>query len=124
MAAGTALASSPIVLSSKRAVRYGLRLPVLYRAAGEHRWRAGTTMNLSASGVLISGELPADADGPISVVIPLPSAQGCLTGCGCVARVPDLSSAPHGTFAITVPQFSIERQSDVLARAEWLHREC
>jgi hypothetical protein len=105
------------VLSSKRAVRYGLRVPVRYRGAGDERWREGLTLNVSASGVLIEGERPADSE-PISVVIALPHSRGCLTGRGWIARVPPGTSASDDrTFAVAVPQFSLAHQDDAAASA-------
>ena len=124
-ATGTALAWSGVVLSWKRPVRYLLRAPVLYRVAGEERWREGVTVNVSQSGVLVTGDLPAACAEPVAVVIALPTSTGCLTGWGRIARV--AHTAPQhepSTFAIAVPQFSLERQAVALSRLRTLHQEC
>jgi hypothetical protein len=124
-AVGIALATCDAVLSRKRAVRYELRVPVLYRAAGQQRWSEGVTTDVSPSGVLIVGDLPDECAQPIAVVIKLPRSSGCLTGCGRIARVSGVDS-PDGrrAFAISVPKFSIERDSAALARLDTLHQGC
>jgi hypothetical protein len=112
------------MLSRSRATRYELEAPVLYRT-GRDEWSAGTTVNASSSGVLISGALPAACAESVTVVIVLPSSGGCLTACGRITRVSDADlSDGNGTFAIAVPQFSVERQSAALARLRVLHQGC
>jgi hypothetical protein len=113
------------VLSRKRSVRYALDIPVLYRADGEQRWSEGRTIDVSSSGVLIAGELPVGCGGAITVLLPLPDANGCLTGRGPIVRV------LHGeawrdasTFAVGVNRFSIERASAALLRFRSLHQGC
>jgi hypothetical protein len=41
-----------------RILRFPVRVPMLYRALGESKWRRATTENISKSGVLFSGEEP------------------------------------------------------------------
>ena len=113
-------ASSGSLLSRNRAAHYDLETPVLYRT-GEN-WSVGTTVNASSSGVLISGALPATPAEPVTIVIVLPASGGCLTARGRITRVGDADGP--STFAIAVPQFSLERQSAALARLEALHQEC
>ena len=96
--------------ANARAVRYELQVPVLYRPAGQERW--------------IVGDLPAARGGSIDVMIALPHSSGCLTGCGRIARVADADSSPHRTFAIAVPQFSLEHQAVALTCLHDLHQGC
>jgi len=104
------------VLSRKRAERYELEAPVKYRA-GHEQWCEGTTLNVSPSGVLISGALPVACAEPVVVMIELPASDGCLTACGRITRVVETdSSKAHSTFAIAVTRFSLERRSAALAR--------
>ena len=97
---------------------------MLYRPAGQERWIEGLTANVSPSGVLIVGDLPAARGGSIDVMIALPHSSGCLTGCGRIARVADADSSPHRTFAIAVPQFSLEHQAAALTCLHDLHQGC
>jgi len=113
------------VLSRKRSVRYALDVPVLYRADGEHRWSEGRAIDVSSSGVLIAGELPAGCGGAVTVLMPLPDATGCLTGRGPIVRVQHgEGSRDDSTFAVGVVRFSIERASAALARLRSLHQGC
>jgi len=122
---GTRLAFSSGVLTSERAIRYAFRAPVLYRPAGQEHWSEGTTLNVSPSGALISGELPDACDEPIAVVIALPSSGGALTGCARVVRVAEARTPSEpGTFAIAISGFALERQSAALSHLDALHREC
>jgi PilZ domain len=116
------------VLARKRAERFAIQVPVRYRTTGETQWHDGITVNVSASGAEIVGELPesAGASGAsVLVVILLPPAAGCLTGRGRVVRTttPCVSAAaPH--FAITVPRYELERGPAALARIAPLLQEC
>lgn len=99
-------------------------LPVLYRAEGESRWNEGVTINLSESGALIDGEVPACA-GTIVVVIPLLPHEGCLTARGYVVRAFGADDATrHGRFAIAVQHYQMHSQPSALARLDTLHQEC
>ena len=55
-----------------RAQRFNLHLPLKYRQLGEDDWRAGTTENISRSGVLFRVEdlMPANAQVEISLILP------------------------------------------------------
>lgn len=113
------------MLSNPRAVRYELRVPVRYRAPGQEHWTEGITANVSPSGVLITGDLPAAGAETIAVVIDLPDSKGCLTGCGRIARVPSVAAPGEpGTFAVAVSKFSIEHQPAARTHDHGLHREC
>jgi len=59
-------------LSPFRAQRFKLQLPLKYRPIGEDAWRAGTTENISRSGLLFRAEelLPANVLLEINLVLP------------------------------------------------------
>jgi PAS domain S-box-containing protein len=59
-------------LSPFRAQRFKLQLPLKYRPIGENDWRAGTTENISRSGLLFRAEemLPANIQLEINLVLP------------------------------------------------------
>jgi hypothetical protein len=113
------------VLSRKRAIRYQLSAPVLYRPAGQEQWSEGTTLNVSPSGVLICGDLPDACAEPVAVVIALPTSSGSLTGRGRIVRVAE-TRRPSGPslFAIAISRFALERQSVALSHLDALHQEC
>jgi hypothetical protein len=111
----TGLALHPVVLSRPRSPRYRMCLPVLYRAEGEMQWHEGVTVDLSDSGVLIDGEVPARADALV-VLIPLLTHDGCLTGHGRIARrCGAADGAADDKFAVAVPYYQLQHQSDALA---------
>jgi len=66
--AGPNAKSSPF-----RAQRFNLQLPLKYRPIGENDWRAGTTENISRSGLLFRAEelLPANVQLEINLVLPI-----------------------------------------------------
>jgi PAS domain S-box-containing protein len=59
-------------LSSFRAQRFNLHLPLKYRLLGENDWRKGTTENISRSGMLFQAEelIPPNAQLEINLVLP------------------------------------------------------
>ena len=59
-------------LSSFRAQRFDLHLPLKYRLLGENDWRKGTTENISRSGMLFRAEelIPPNAQLEINLVLP------------------------------------------------------
>jgi PAS domain S-box-containing protein len=59
-------------LSPFRAQRFNLHLPLKYRLVGENDWRAGTTENISRSGMLFRAEemVPPNALLEINLVLP------------------------------------------------------
>lgn len=72
LAAQTQAAGHSPKLSPFRAKRFKLQLPLKYRPLGENSWRAGTTENISRSGMLFRGEemVPASVQIEISLVLP------------------------------------------------------
>jgi PilZ domain len=59
-------------LSPFRAQRFKLQLPLKYRPLGDNDWRAGTTENISRSGLLFRAEemLPENIQLEINLVLP------------------------------------------------------
>lgn len=57
---------------TKRDVRYSLRAPLRYRNTGQMGWRNGTTINMSKSGILFSGESLLAPGARIEVSVSLP----------------------------------------------------
>jgi hypothetical protein len=98
-----------------RAQRFDLNLPVWYRRTGEARWQSGITETVSATGTLIRAADTAPSEWPVSVVIALPSAAGCLIGRGRLVRTSDTDGEPAATFAVSVGHFHI-RSKSVLKR--------
>jgi hypothetical protein len=113
------------VRDRKRQRRYALRLPVKYRTTGERQWHEGTTISLSASGVVIEGNVLPARDQHIVVVIALPSAGGCLNGRGRIVRASALHvRAGHCSFAIAVPHYRLERRVAAERRLDVLLQGC
>jgi hypothetical protein len=101
-----------------RPCRYDLHLPVWYRAQGERRWHAGTTLSVSRSGVMIRTHERNEPDGLVRVVIELPyeeesDATGCLTGIGHVVRAPNAETSDAPSFAIAVKRYRVQRREHV-----------
>lgn len=56
-----------------RAQRYSLPTSILYRPAGDARWREGWTENISQSGVLFHGREPIDLEASVEVMLDVPA---------------------------------------------------
>jgi PAS domain S-box-containing protein len=72
-----------------RARRFNLHLPLQYRPLGEERWRAGTTENISRSGVLFQAQelLQPNAQLEINLVLPPEIAGLAPTEVVCIGEV-------------------------------------
>src|SRR4029077_14096345 len=72
LAAQTQAAGHSPRLSPFRAKRFKLQLPRKYRPLGEENWRAGTTENISRSGLLFRAEeiMPENVQIEINLVLP------------------------------------------------------
>jgi hypothetical protein len=75
-----------------RATRFALPSWILYRPAGESRWREGRTENISRSGVLFHGTEPVGVEVPVEIMMALPaevmgSASGASLGRGRIVRI-------------------------------------
>jgi len=97
------------------AQRFGLRLPVWYRGAGDLDWHAGTTENISCSGVMIRAAGQRAVPGASVVfVIPLPSSRsksaGCLRGrCRVVRNASPYRGRGEYAFAVVVTRYRLDR---------------
>jgi len=56
-----------------RAERFTRPSSILYRPAGEFRWRQGQTENISRSGVLFHGMEPVDVQMAVEIMLDLPA---------------------------------------------------
>ena len=97
----------------ERAQRYAIALPMRYRRVGEEAWAAGTTVNISRSGVLFEGERSLDREAAIELVLTMPSevAEGArVVARGVVVRAAAQSAADaRRTFAATIADYSFVR---------------
>jgi hypothetical protein len=103
------------LIAQPRATRYALRLPVAYRRAGATAWVAGTTENVSHSGVLFTGvtALPAGALVEMRLALPGPAdAQGSEVAC--LGRVVRQGSATRdGTLlAVAIGNYRLTRREE------------
>ena len=55
-----------------RARRFNLHLPLRYRPLGEKSWRAGTTENISRSGVLLRSPSPLEVGSRLELIFEMP----------------------------------------------------
>ena len=76
-------------LSTFRAQRFNLHLPLRYRPVGEQSWRKGTTENISRSGLLFQAEeaLQPNAQLEINLVLPVEIAGLAATEVVCRGEV-------------------------------------
>ncbi len=97
-----------------RASRFGVRLQVRYRTAGDLDWRVGFTINISRSGVLFRPEGVVEPKMPIDMILVLPGGvageppsrlrcQGEVvrTTPGAEADVPPTVAAAVGDYRLT-----------------------
>ena len=70
--ANESAAKPHLVSSAPRSQRFKLHLPLKYRSVGDEAWRAGTTENISRSGLLFRAEevMPVNVQIEISLVLP------------------------------------------------------
>jgi signal transduction histidine kinase/FixJ family two-component response regulator len=73
-------------LSPFRAQRFNLHLPLKYRPLGEPDWRAGTTENISRSGMLFRGEEPISPSVQVEIYLVLPAEIAGLASAEVVCR--------------------------------------
>ena len=83
-------------LSTFRAQRFNLHLPLRYRPVGEQSWRKGTTENISRSGMLFKAEesLEPNAQLEINLVLPVEIAGLAATEVVCRGEVVRSIDAP------------------------------
>jgi hypothetical protein len=66
----------PQLADRRRATRYPMSAPLLYRCLGDDPWRRGRTENISRSGVLFQAALPAPrASTRIEFIVKLPDLE-------------------------------------------------
>jgi CheY-like chemotaxis protein len=73
-------------LSPFRAQRFKLQLPLKYRPIGEDSWRAGTTENISRSGLLFRAEEPLPTNIQLEINLVLPAEIAGLSAAEVVCR--------------------------------------
>jgi PAS domain S-box-containing protein len=69
-----------------RAQRFQLRLPLRYRRVGETEWHAGTTENISRSGMLFRAHDVLEPDSQLEINLVLPAEIAGLSGTEVVCR--------------------------------------
>jgi hypothetical protein len=96
-----------------RLERFPLRLPIRYRPVGDINWSQGTTENISAHGVLVSGTVVPAVRSPLDFrfeveVGPHRSEVACR---GAVVR---MATRPDGepAFAATIEVFTFVRPGE------------
>jgi CheY-like chemotaxis protein len=106
-------------LSPSRAQRFQLQLPLKYRQLGEHDWRAGTTENISRSGMLFRAEelLSPNVQLEINLVLP-PEIAGLAAAevvCrGEIVRAMDAETpAMHPALAAKILQYHFHHGSQM-----------
>jgi hypothetical protein len=102
-----------------RARRFPLVLPLWYRVGATLEWNAGTTRNISHSGVLFVTDAPVETDTPIEMLIEADSALPLgitaegpvrLLCHGRVVRVvPPESPEGHPALAATIGNYRVVR---------------
>jgi hypothetical protein len=102
----------------RRAQRFALELPVVFRRLGDAEWQTGTTENLSDSGAVIRTTSPCMPPSIVDFVIALPSTSthsgGCLTGQAQVVRSFTLLSETHeSVFAVCFNECRLARRESV-----------
>ena len=95
-----------------RAQRYLLPSWILYRPAGDVRWREGRTENISESGVLFHGAEPIDVEMPVEVMMDLPAqvrgaAGGASLGRGRIVRHQTERSDARPAFAAAISDWEL-----------------
>jgi len=101
-----------------RAQRFGLQIPLRYRAGGEVDWHRGTTRNISRSGVLFQGEDWAEPRSHLELNLRLPRENGVdraaeLACQGTVTRSERGRSEEGGhLIAISISHYRLVRSQD------------
>jgi hypothetical protein len=93
-----------------RASRYPLHLTALYQPVGDIDWREGTTVDISASGVLIEVDDPLPLGTPVEFRLVLPpvdpgTPRGEIHGRGRVTRLAGPPASSHWQCAVAIEQY-------------------
>jgi len=111
------LAQTPLTplrnkLSSARAQRFNLQLPLKYRQVGEDDWRAGTTENISRSGLLFRAEEALAPNVQVEINLVLPAEIAGLSAAEVVCRGEvvrtEHSSTMHPALAAKILQYHFQ----------------
>jgi PAS domain S-box-containing protein len=104
-------------LMPSRAHSYKLNLPLRYRVSGEPTWRAGTTENISRSGLLFRAEEGLLPKAKLEITLVLPAEIGGISAAevfckGEVVRaVTDGAEMPHPALAAKILQYHFHHGS-------------
>ena len=93
-----------------RAERFALPASILYRPAGDIRWREGRAENISRSGLLFRGMEPVDLQMPVEILMDVPEqvagpAAGASLCRGRIVRQDDGRDAR--VFAATISDWEV-----------------
>jgi CheY-like chemotaxis protein len=88
-------------LSSFRAQRFNLRLPLRYRLLGEDGWREGTTENISRSGMLFQAEESIANNAQLEINLVLPAEIAGLSAAEVVCRGEVVRSVEGGASKVS-----------------------
>jgi PAS domain S-box-containing protein len=104
-------------ISPFRAKRFDLHLPLKYRLLGENDWRAGTTENISRSGLLFRAEEAISTNAQLEINLVLPAEIAGLASAEVVCRgevvrmVDESSSKVHPALAAKILQYHFQHGS-------------
>jgi CheY-like chemotaxis protein len=104
-------------ISPFRAKRFNLHLPLKYRLLGENDWRAGTTENISRSGLLFRAEEAVSPNAQLEINLVLPAEIAGLASAevvcrGEVVRMEEGSSSKvHPALAAKILQYHFQHGS-------------
>jgi len=95
-----------------RAQRFSLPSSILYRPAGEARWRQGQTENVSRSGVLFHGQEPVDIETTVEVMLDVPAgvlgkSAGASVGRGRIVRREAEPGEARRAFAAAISNWEV-----------------
>jgi hypothetical protein len=95
--------ASAVAEQKSRSARYEISTPIRYRIKGERQWRAGTTKNISVSGVLLRTEhsVPLNTEIEMKFILPVEMSGEAAAEVACrgiVVRSTDCPSTPGHMF--------------------------
>jgi hypothetical protein len=95
-----------------RAQRFSLPSSILYRPAGEFRWREGRTENISESGVLFRGLEAVNVETAVEIMVDVPAevlgkAAGASLGRGRIVRLERERLDARPAFAAAISNWEV-----------------
>ena len=95
-----------------RAERFTLPASILYRPAGDARWREGRAENISRSGVLFRGVEPVDVLMPVEILMDMPeqvagAAAGATLCRGQIVRQEPAPRVARTAFAAAISDWEV-----------------